>query len=424
MMAYSRRLVFASACLGMLVFGIMLTTLGAVLPSLIERFGLDKAAAGSLFTLMSLGILAGSLVFGPLADRYGFKALLVVSAGLILAGLQGLAFAPEFGWLRPAILLIGFGGGVINGGATALVADITDEGKTAGLSLLGVFFGIGAVGVPFSLAMLLGAFGYTTLVALLGLTLLLPMAFMLAIRFPPPKHAHGFPLARAAGLVREPLLLLLGLMLFLQSGMEITLGGWTATFFQEELGLAGDSSLLYLSLYWFGLMLARLALGTVLARVPPRPVLAASMLMSFTGALLLLGTGTLLPAAAGVFLLGAGFAAVFPVLFGIAGERYAALSGTAFGIMLVMALTGGSTLPLVTGVLGEGYGLRASLLIVPAALLVQAVLFVLVLRRLQAQPVAAGVTGAAAAAVADARAAGSTGTGNAADARLTDTTTS
>jgi hypothetical protein len=40
--------------------------------------------------------------------------------------------------------------------------------------------------------------------------------------------------------------------------------------------------------------------------------------------------------------------------------------------MLVMALTGGSTLPLVTGVLGEGYGMRASLLIVPAALLVQA----------------------------------------------------
>jgi MFS transporter, FHS family, glucose/mannose:H+ symporter len=276
-MSYSRRLVFASACLGMLVFGIMLTTLGAVLPSLIERFGLDKTAAGSLFTLMSLGILTGSLVFGPLADRYGFKALLVVSAGLILVGLQGLAFAPSFGWLRPAILLIGFGGGIINGGATALVADITEEGKTAGLSLLGVFFGIGAVGVPFSLAMLLGTFGYTTLVALLGLTLLLPMAFMLAIRFPPPKHAQGFPLARAAGLVREPLLLLLGLMLFLQSGMEITLGGWTATFFQEELGLAGDSSLFYLSLYWFGLMLARLAIGTVLAGVPTRTVLATSM---------------------------------------------------------------------------------------------------------------------------------------------------
>ena len=36
---------------------------------------------------------------------------------------------------------------------------------------------------------------------------------------------------------------------------------------------------------------------------------------------------------------------------------------------LVMALTGGMLLPYLTGVLGSTYGLRASLLIVPAALL-------------------------------------------------------
>ena len=38
---FSRRRVFAVACLGMLVFGITLTTLGAILPSV--------SASGSLF---------------------------------------------------------------------------------------------------------------------------------------------------------------------------------------------------------------------------------------------------------------------------------------------------------------------------------------------------------------------------------------
>ena len=37
----NRRTLFAIACLGMLSFGIVLTTLGAVLPSVIERFGID-----------------------------------------------------------------------------------------------------------------------------------------------------------------------------------------------------------------------------------------------------------------------------------------------------------------------------------------------------------------------------------------------
>jgi MFS transporter, FHS family, glucose/mannose:H+ symporter len=102
-MMYNRRLVFIAACLGMLVFGIVLTTLGSILPSLIERFGMDKSSAGSLFFLMSMGILAGSVVFGPIADRYGYKALLLGSLALILVGLEVIAFAPSLGMLRLGI---------------------------------------------------------------------------------------------------------------------------------------------------------------------------------------------------------------------------------------------------------------------------------------------------------------------------------
>src|SRR6476661_310527 len=138
----------------MLTFGIVLTILGAVLPSIIERFGLDKAQAGSLFLLMTFAILAATIVFGPLADRYGYKGLLLVATALIAAGLEGIAFAGTMVMLRFAIVLIGFGGGIINGGTNALVADVSSEEKNANLNLLGVFFGVGAVGVPFALATL------------------------------------------------------------------------------------------------------------------------------------------------------------------------------------------------------------------------------------------------------------------------------
>ena len=157
----NRRSLIAAAYLGMLIFGIVLTTLGAVLPSIIERFGIDTAVAGTLFLLMSFGIMAGSLVFGPLVDRYGYKWLLVASAALILVGLEGIAFAASLGAMRIAVLLIGFGGGVINGAVNALVADVSVEGERgAAISLLGVFFGLGAVGVPFVHGMLLGRYSY------------------------------------------------------------------------------------------------------------------------------------------------------------------------------------------------------------------------------------------------------------------------
>ncbi len=68
-----QRAVFAVACLGMLAFGVVLTTLGAVLPSIITRFGIDKAEAGTLFLMMTFGILASTVVVGPIADARGFK---------------------------------------------------------------------------------------------------------------------------------------------------------------------------------------------------------------------------------------------------------------------------------------------------------------------------------------------------------------
>jgi MFS family permease len=212
---YNRRLVFTAACLGMLIFGVVLTTLGAILPSLIERFGLDKASAGSLFLLMSSGILAGSLLFGPAVDRYGYKGLLLASLLLVLLGLEGIAFAGSLGVLRLAIFAVGLGGGVINGGTNALVSDVSEEGRSAGLSLLGIFFGVGAVGVPFSLGVLLDVFSYGALVAAAGLTVLVPLALTAAIGFPTPKQAQGLPPGSAARLLGDRALILFGLLLFL-----------------------------------------------------------------------------------------------------------------------------------------------------------------------------------------------------------------
>ena len=385
-MTYDRRFVFAAACLGMLVFGIVLTLLGAILPALIERFGVDKSTAGSLLSLMSIGILTGSVVFGPIADRFGYKMLLIVCTALIFLGVEGIAFAPDLGWLRAAVFVVGFGGGIINGGTNALVADISEEGRGAGLSILGVFFGIGAFGLPLALGFLISHFSFSELMGALGILVLVPLLFVALIGFPQPKQAQGFPLREGLALLKEPVLLLFGLMLFLQSGIEITSGGWTTTYFGEVLALPPDRALFFLSLFWLGLIIARLLLGILLRRAAPARMLLICLGTAFVGVVLLLASTGLLLAAPGIFLLGAGLAGGFPIVLGFVGDRYPHLSGTAFGIVLVMALTGGSVLPYVAGVLGEAFGLRTSFLILPVALVLMAMLLGLAVRRMAGAP--------------------------------------
>src|SRR5690606_7219068 len=147
--------------------------------------------------------------------------------------------------------------------------------------------------------------GYTTLLAWLGALTVLPLIATLLVGLPAPKQPHSFPLRQVAGLLKERPLLILGAMLFLQSGMEITMGGWSATFAGEELALDARAALLFLSLYWLGMMSARLALGSLLRRVAPASALLTCIGIAMVGSLLLLSTRSIALASVGIFLVGA-----------------------------------------------------------------------------------------------------------------------
>jgi fucose permease len=365
---YSDRLVFAAACAGMFSFAVTQSCVAAILPPVIRRFELDLVAAGALLTLLTFGVLLGSLVFGPVADRYGYRGLLLLSAGMLLAGMEWLAVAPSPGSLRAAVVLVGAGGGVINGAASALVSDISAEGRGARLSMLGIFFGIGAMGAPAAVGALLDRFGYGPVVAGLGAVVVPFLVLTGVIRFPVPKRSEGISAREALQLLRQPPLILLGAMLLLESGLETTMGGWTAPFFQEEYGIRTDHALLYITLFWSGLMLARFLHGTVLHALPIFLAISASLATAVTGGAVMTLAPHVAVATAGTFLVGMGCGGVFPLVLALVGDRYAAASGTAFGIAFTMALLGGMLLPFTAGVLGSAFGMRAALAIVPLGL--------------------------------------------------------
>src|SRR5947207_2892773 len=267
----------ATAALSMAAFGVVMTCLGASLQTVIARFGIDKAQAGALLSLLSFWILAGSVVFGPIVDRRGYRGMLILSFVAIIAGLELIAFAPSLLWLRVGVVVIGFSGGLVNGAANALVADVGGERRGAALTFVGAFFGVGAVGVPFVLSSLAGTFSTSAILAFIPAFVLLPLMLSAISTFPPEKQPHGFPVAQARRLLRDPVLLLMGVMLFLESGMESTVGGWVSILFAEDLSVAAEHAPMYLALFWLGLMVTRLVLGFLLQNMSGTRVLFASI---------------------------------------------------------------------------------------------------------------------------------------------------
>ncbi len=259
----------ASAFAGMFVFGIVMAVLGAILPSLFERIRIDKAEAGGLFLFMNLAMLVMSLAFGPIVDRFGYKYLLIGSSFLVALSFAMLAFAPSYGLVILAAIILGLGGGGLNGGTNALVADISGSNRESRLSLLGVFFGVGALGMPMVTALLLRLFAPGEIIAGFGLAVLLPVVYFVLVRFPAPKQVQGFPIREGAALVRDTTLLLLSMILFFESAAEGLMNNWTPAFLQGSAGLGTDESLYMLTVLSASLTVTRLVLGGLKTLGPP-----------------------------------------------------------------------------------------------------------------------------------------------------------
>lgn len=378
---YRQNLVFIAASMAMLLFGIVLISLGSVLPHLRELFGLSELSTGSLLSILPFGLLVGSLVFGPIVDRYGYKILFVACVVLVFAGLEGIALTRNMMILRLSIFLIGFGGGAINGGANALAADTADGDRGAKLSLLGVFFGIGALGVPFLLGLLSDALPYDRILFWIGISVLLPALFYMIIVFPPPKNPQGFPLKDAARLLKDPWIILAGFILFIQSGMEGLANNWSTTYLQENKDFLNQHALFSLTCLVAGMTSMRLVLGWALNHIPSGLVLVLSIALSLAGSLLIHLTGSQMAVYAGMAILGAGLAACFPVIMGRVTGLYAQLSGTALSIVLVLALLGNMLCNYGMGFLASTRGNKVLPLVIGGGLLIQLFLIIPALYR-------------------------------------------
>ncbi len=380
---YKKRLVFWAACIGILLFGMSLITLGSVVPHLKEKFQLDEISAGGLFSILPFGILVGSLVFGPFCDKYGYKILLALACIFMFAGFEGIAYAPSHTLLKVCIFLIGLGGGAINGATSALVSDISEKDKGANLSLLGVFFGIGALGMPFLLGILEHSFNFQDILATVGVVTFLMGIFYLLIKFPAPKQAQGFPIAQSISLVKDGVLMLIAFFLFFQSSFEAIINNWTTTYLADQFSIQPNKALYALSLFVVGMAGMRLLLGSVLRNTDVRKLWIAAFALIGLGLIFLAVGKSFYPSVTGLILLGAGLAGGFPLMLGFVGDRYKELSGTAFSLVLVIALSGNMIINYSMGVIAQTYGIRHLITVAFVEWIVMIFLCYLILKKIK-----------------------------------------
>lgn len=353
--------------MGIFVFGIVMAVLGTLfgMPEMRQRLKIDMAQQGSVFLLLYVGILLATLVAGPVIDSIGNKVILVTSALLVASGMAGFAYAHSFGGAAIPAVLLGLGGGGLNTSTNALVSDLYGEDRGPMLNVLGIFYGIGALGIPLLAAIIAGHLPIARQLMICAALAGACAALFLKLQFPKASGGQAFSWRDVLRVARFPGVLVLGFLLFCESGNEASIGGWTSTYVAET-GLGAKAATFILAGYWAALMVGRLLVARILKVIGKRQLLLASGFGAFAGAAILLTSRLEGMLVTGVLLIGLSYAGVFPTALAIAGDTYTKMTGTVFGLLFAIALVGGMSFPWAVGQLSQGLGLRYGM-VVPLA---------------------------------------------------------
>lgn len=375
----SRTIAFISVFAGILLFGVSMVLIGSVLPLLKLRLGLSDIIAGGLFSILPFGLLIGSISFGPITDKYGYRWVLSIACLFLAIGFIGIGHTFSLLLLRISILFFGIGGGVINGATSALISDLSnDNKKIANLNLLGVFFGIGAFCMPLILSTLNDELYVLAINIAAMMSVLISLLFLL-IKYPLSVKKEKVSFKLIPLFLKKKVFLIICFFLFFQSAFEAIINNWSVSYFTDQLQVPQRDALIALSFSVLGMTLMRILTGGVFRNVKSKTLLQISFSLFIAGVIcLFIPSSFIYINTFGLFLIGAGLSPGFPVMLGLTGNMFKEISGTAFSFVMFIALTGNIIINYITGILIEQLGIKVFVYVILIQVLTMITLYLLI----------------------------------------------
>jgi fucose permease len=196
-----------------------------------------------------------------------------------------------------------------------------------------------------------------------GVALLLLGVALVILRLPfptAPGEESASPRAALGRLARDPLLLLMGVVIFLYVGAEIGISSWIAEYYVETFAVSTAAGAYMVSVVWLGLLLGRLALSAGYGgQGQARLLLGLSCLAALPLPLALSSDS---PWAAGAFFLvsGLGFSAVYPVVMALVGECFSREQSLAIGLVSGAGGAGSLSFPFVMAAIAGRFSIAQS----------------------------------------------------------------
>ncbi|HEX5226783.1 MAG TPA: MFS transporter [Bryobacteraceae bacterium] len=349
-----------------LVSGMLISFLGAILPSWGYHLRPSFTEVGDYFLALAVGLIASVGAAHFLLPRRGLKFLLVLANLLACAAFLYLALfsAPRAAdWRLIGVLCIGFSTGLLNAGVFHAISPIYQADRAATVNFAGLLFGSGSLLTALLVA---GTYYVYTVPSILILFAALPGLYAIVCHKGSYKHgleSQTDPLIQVLRDFRNPGAVLFSLLLFFQFGNEWSMAGWLPLFLIRRLGISPNDALLLLALYWASLVVGRILSQFVLKRAHRAWLLTGSVVSALLGMTVLASTNNMFGAVMGILFVGAGFASIYPLVVEKIAHRFPYYHPGFYNGLFSLAITGGFLAPWVLGYFADAWGIQAVMIL-------------------------------------------------------------
>lgn len=351
-----QRLLLFLEYLGYITIGFVVNMIGPSLLSMRNDFHLNYSQSGFVLSAQFIGMLISVLLGGYIADRYGKKPYILAGGFLLTAGLVGTMLTSGYYTLTLSVITIGIGYGAYSVGINALSADYAGDNPGKALSLLHLFFGIGAILSPPIVAMVQKtSHSWRPIFGIIGLLPLMVNAMLFSI---PIQRQAVVPHRTGPKPYQSCFLWAMGLTTFIYVGIEVSVYGWLPSLWKSLFRSPSIPPVYTATIFWLALTLGRVVTGRLADRFGLSRFLAYITMGASLMTVLWWITSRSPWTIGTVFATGLFLAGVYPTIMATAAMRFPNRTGEVSSFISVFSALGGSLIPTFTGQMADLLGLQ------------------------------------------------------------------
>lgn len=350
------RLVFLG-CVAYLAVGLGQLVVGTVMEPMVSEYGVQYGDGGQLVMNQFLGGMVGIMLAPWLIGRIGKKPLLLTALALMVVAQMIYFLQPAWGVMLAVAPIAGFGFGTTEAVVGAFIIGSAFGNANVAMSRVEVFFGVGALLMPFAGAALISSGHW--IAAFLVVCVTAAITMVLWYLFWPKILDRPFEGSSSgeAGGIREPnrrsrmIVVLAACSLFfaVYVGFEMSFVHYLPSLLVHNNGLSDSMASLSLSVFWGAMVIGRIVSGHAADRWGGGAYMLITCVSAAVLFILLGGLESVWATFILTFLAGLAMSGMFAIALVFANRAVPGMTERTTSLLMASGGIGGALLPKLTG---------------------------------------------------------------------------